>query len=490
MKLLCKSNIQLGFLCRKSISGKKAFATSFFEEDFIEDVEENENSEEKTEENGKVRLLLDRKKRKLLKKKPESGANGENGENVPKKRGRKKKNIDGVKPTNKIPGLSRKQIHFFDKAKTKVEKDPLFKEGLMGQLMNDFQGIMEPYLKMLFTQNAPFPEFKKPETAANNSTTDEGKVIITTANIEAEKIQESNEVKEESNEKVENPPEEFNELDLELDFKIPEELEKECSIKSEDLIKQENGESQTTGLVEEKIENIEEIKQENNGEEPKIEESQKQEEKQEAPEKEEEKLNLPESIALLRKELKNDPKGNLYTMSMRIELYTAEDSWKSATSHTKNLLYTFIEYANQALVEKFRDWTNKRLDIFRNDDTASFNEVDPHVFLYEFDPSSSEEYLLQHDDWRMNNYNWNFSTEIKEISPINTENEYKLTNYKKNPTLAELQDNNRDTYSFSLPLYIITTRDSFAFDLIEKITYFDWNGHQVKKTGKWKIFSI
>lgn len=33
-----------------------------------------------------------------------------------------------------------------------------------------------------------------------------------------------------------------------------------------------------------------------------------------------------------------------------------------------------------------------------------------------------------------------------------------------------------------MPLYYISTRDSFAFDLIEKVTYVFMNNRQVKKT--------
>jgi hypothetical protein len=35
--------------------------------------------------------------------------------------------------------------------------------------------------------------------------------------------------------------------------------------------------------------------------------------------------------------------------------------------------------------------------------------------------------------------------------------------------------------SYTMPLYYISTRDSFAYDLIEKVTVIERDGHMVKK---------
>ncbi len=39
----------------------------------------------------------------------------------------------------------------------------------------------------------------------------------------------------------------------------------------------------------------------------------------------------------------------------------------------------------------------------------------------------------------------------------------------------------RELGVFSMPLYYITTRDSFAYDLVEKISYIEMYGRKVKK---------
>lgn len=49
---------------------------------------------------------------------------------------------------------------------------------------------------------------------------------------------------------------------------------------------------------------------------------------------------------------------------------------------------------------------------------------------------------------------------------------------------SETRDKRTEIFPLYLPLYVITTRDSFAYDLIEKITIVNMNGRKVKKTGK------
>jgi len=47
---------------------------------------------------------------------------------------------------------------------------------------------------------------------------------------------------------------------------------------------------------------------------------------------------------------------------------------------------------------------------------------------------------------------------------------------------SESKDKKQEIFPLLLPLYVITTRDSFAFDLIEKVTILKMNGRDVKKT--------
>jgi len=48
--------------------------------------------------------------------------------------------------------------------------------------------------------------------------------------------------------------------------------------------------------------------------------------------------------------------------------------------------------------------------------------------------------------------------------------------------LQEIKNPQKEALSFSLPLYLLNTRDSFAFDLIEKVTEINFNGRKAYKT--------
>lgn len=51
---------------------------------------------------------------------------------------------------------------------------------------------------------------------------------------------------------------------------------------------------------------------------------------------------------------------------------------------------------------------------------------------------------------------------------------------------SESKDKSREIFPLLLPMYVINTRDSFAFDLLEKITMLNLGGRNVKKIGKYE----
>lgn len=91
--------------------------------------------------------------------------------------------------------------------------------------------------------------------------------------------------------------------------------------------------------------------------------------------------------------------------------------------------------------------------------------------------------------------NWNFNPEIESLracevkpAPIVVDLQYSKTT---NPSLNEMQElYKKGVHPFSIPLYVITTKDCFAFDLIERVTVVKLLGRDVLKSGKHAFFSI
>jgi len=108
----------------------------------------------------------------------------------------------------------------------------------------------------------------------------------------------------------------------------------------------------------------------------------------------------------------------------------------------------------------------------------------------EFEDSDYEEDLYQSMVTSRINWNWKFDPRVKELPEIldldllGPQETEKFPN-SKSVTLSEIQGSNyklmRD--SFILPLYMISTRDSFAYDLIEKVTILNIRGRKVIKKG-------
>ena len=93
---------------------------------------------------------------------------------------------------------------------------------------------------------------------------------------------------------------------------------------------------------------------------------------------------MTDALVQLKNEFRRDPKGNILTLSVRIEVYTGEECWKTADSHTKNLLYTFSEYVNSAFNFNLQDWTRKRLGLFNGQQNSCLTETSENLLVYTF----------------------------------------------------------------------------------------------------------
>ena len=84
--------------------------------------------------------------------------------------------------------------------------------------------------------------------------------------------------------------------------------------------------------------------------------------------------------------------------------------------------------------------------------------------------------------------NWDFDSKIDSLELQTAKpNQYELkTSSISHPSLndtLEFYGYNKAVHPFSFPLYVLTTKDCFAFDLVEKISVIDMLGRRITKTG-------
>lgn len=198
----------------------------------------------------------------------------------------------------------------------------------------------------------------------------------------------------------------------------------------------------------------------------------------------------------LRKLFDTDDKTTLTTLSIRVEVYVSEKSWKSADRFTKELLNTFSEISNEKLAKRLQSWTKSRLDMTKKNFHSKLNDKSPHLYLFECPSYKYDESKLKCSTTLTANLNWKFSPKIKQAPLYSPEESTIVLTKAKNYPFADLQEIDpdaknmeRELLPLSYPLYLITTRDSFAYDLVEKTTVIEFKGRKILKTGNKKIFN-
>ncbi|EAR89307.2 hypothetical protein TTHERM_00371220 (macronuclear) [Tetrahymena thermophila SB210] len=184
---------------------------------------------------------------------------------------------------------------------------------------------------------------------------------------------------------------------------------------------------------------------------------------------------------------------NINTLSAKLELYVEEKGWKGSSQLVKSLLSTFILYAKDQFEKLALEMMNTRFGIVRDEDEQKLNETLSRI-----------RFINKNSTKRRQTYeNYQYSTRAKwdfhenQLQSQNIENnlfskkeikinEDKLLADTEPVTIAKLIDK-EEGYSvlkrgdLSMPLYYISTRDSFAFDLLEKITTCQLNGKVFNK---------
>ena len=448
------------------------------EAQLLEETKEMERKQAEKEAKKKAKQEKRELKEKLKQEKKEKREQELKEKKERKEKEKEEKLHNKPSTEKKKMSLKKKHLHFFDKVKTKLEKNEVFQQGMMKDLFsNNMEEIMKPYLNMLFNKNitpskdpnelvkaAGFPELMKtpkfldePSHAMEvinhyNPLEEPEKEPKETIEIETKKEEESH-CDDADAINIESAPIEDPSKIMEI---IPEEKEqvKPADQDDKEVIKMEEETRHTTNDASTVIYS------ENAPKEPTC------------------------CWSKFVREVKKDGNINLLTSSLRLELYTHESTWKSADEHTKNLLYTFILAITDLMTEKLRHWTLKRADILKSDSVEAFSNSNKDIHVYEFNPASCENVPFDNSP----NLNWHFDKNIKTVENEELDNLKPIGGLRNSKLqglmeLQEIKNPQKEAVSFSLPLYLINTRDSFAFDLIEKVTEVNFNGRKAIKTG-------
>lgn len=159
--------------------------------------------------------------------------------------------------------------------------------------------------------------------------------------------------------------------------------------------------------------------------------------------------------------------SNMNTMSMRIELYFPEKSWKKSDIFTQEFLYSFMCLVEEKISKLILNWNEYRHTMFLLNKDMKVKE-----FIQNFPYYTLKENLNPSDNKNLMNELSNLSKEKLQESHTDTEeNEtYKrLVLEKRNHSNSYAEKlnliNNLCFSNIPLPMYIISTRDCFVFDL-------------------------
>lgn len=178
--------------------------------------------------------------------------------------------------------------------------------------------------------------------------------------------------------------------------------------------------------------------------------------------------------------------SNINSMAMRMELYVKEENWKNSNTFTKDFLYTFISQVEERIALILLDWNEYRMSVYnlnKENKLKEFIDANPFLSLKEIDnnveyPVTSTEYNLEKDNLKLfENLNTETCKNNLETLNILTKGRVEIANSLPNV----INNLNFNTNNLPLPMYIISTRDCFVFDLIVKETIINNQGRQYLK---------
>jgi len=218
--------------------------------------------------------------------------------------------------------------------------------------------------------------------------------------------------------------------------------------------------------------------------------------------------------------------SNIYTSNMRIELYVNEKFWKKVNCFTREFLYTFICQVEYTIVKMLCYWNDVRFHLHytRKENPNDFikyyiltkknaekeelkslnfqNEPNKNEFNNQF-RSLDKETLLRIYEMNLNNQTseleniLNMLIDQDEVKISNTCNDNKISFDFNNSNLIAnneiIQETDKDiianlseisvnkVQNDPLPMYIISTRDCFVYDVYYIESFLNYNGRKITR---------
>ena len=220
-------------------------------------------------------------------------------------------------------------------------------------------------------------------------------------------------------------------------------------------------------------------------------------------------MNLDTSLEL-DKLLENLSGSNITTLSMRIELFVSEHSWKKSNLFSQEFLYTFICSFEEIISKMILFWNENRVylneKIIKEGKIFEFSEENPFYILNKSNLKQSDkqfesnEFIMNRaelmknnkvfSDNKIHNSSFYIFNEILKKDSINYNKFYNekmnLLYYiekdlisKNNSFYEKFGLSNSRVTANCLPMYIISTRDCFVFDLNVKEELIDFENRKI-----------
>lgn len=221
-------------------------------------------------------------------------------------------------------------------------------------------------------------------------------------------------------------------------------------------------------------------------------------------------MNLDNSLNL-DQIIENFSGSHINTLSMRIELFVNENSWKNSNVYSQEFLFTFICLIEERVSKMILFWNENRFSlndlINKEGKLQEYFDENPFFTLSNTIKQKEKEIIKETKDFNLNKsdliqnlynikddkhktstfYCLNQNTNIHELSyksfSDNKENLKILLNnnviLKNNMIIDKISIFNSRVTTNSLPIYIISTRDCFVFDLIIKESIMDYEGRKI-----------
>lgn len=191
----------------------------------------------------------------------------------------------------------------------------------------------------------------------------------------------------------------------------------------------------------------------------------------------------------LDEEIKEQSGKNAYTLSMRIELFVNKKSWQGSNLFVKEFLYTFICLTEERIAKLIIYWNSDRLhlnEVLVKDNIAK-DYFEMHPFYVLKCSKKIKKINFKIKDFKISKDTLSipsFPKEVIDFQELLDDNSNLIRLINKNKLEVDqaiLEKLGLLKSQIILPLYIISTRDCFVFDLNVTESVVNLNGRMVTK---------